>query len=39
MDKYTSELGGETEVEDDGDFTVTFSVRMPAPADDDTDER
>lgn len=30
------ETGSEIEVEEDGDYTVTFSMRLPAPpADDD----
>lgn len=35
MDKYTSDTGSEVEVEDDGDFTVTFPMRMPAPSGND----
>lgn len=32
------ETGSEIEMEDDGDFTVTFPMRMPPPRR-DTDER
>ncbi|GAA1887992.1 hypothetical protein GCM10009837_07280 [Streptomyces durmitorensis] len=34
MDKYTTDTGSEVEVEDDGDFTVTFSMQLTKPADD-----
>lgn len=38
MDRYTTESGSEVEAEDEGDFTVTFSMRLPAPPADDTDD-
>jgi hypothetical protein len=32
------ETGSEIEVEEDGDFTVTFSMRLPSKSDDDKQE-
>lgn len=37
MTLINPETGSEVEIEDDGDFTVTFSMTLPQPAD-DTDE-
>ncbi|MFH8751095.1 hypothetical protein ACH4GK_31860 [Streptomyces rimosus] len=34
MPEINPETGSEIEMEDDGDFTVTFSMTMPQPADD-----
>jgi hypothetical protein len=31
------ETGSQVEIEDDGDFTVTFPMRMPPPPADDTE--
>lgn len=36
MAKYETESGSTVETEDDGDYTVTFSMSLPQqPADDD----
>ena len=37
MTLINPETGSAVEIEDDGDFTVTFSMTLPQPAD-DTDE-
>lgn len=29
------ETGGDIEIEDDGDFTITFPMRLPEPTDND----
>lgn len=29
------ETGSDVEIEDDGDYTITFSMTLPAPADDE----
>lgn len=33
------ETGSEIEIEDDGDFTVTFSMALPQEPEEDTDQR
>lgn len=33
------QTGSEVEMDDDGDFTVTFSMTLPQPPAEDTDER
>jgi hypothetical protein len=38
MPLINPETGTEVEIEADGDFTVTFSMTLPPPAADDTDE-
>ncbi len=38
MARYTTESGSEVEVEPDGDYAITFSMRLPDPTPDDTDE-
>jgi hypothetical protein len=38
MGLINPETGSEVEVEDDGDFTVTFSMALPPQSADDTDE-
>lgn len=36
MAKYQTETGSEVETEDDGDYTITFSMSLPPkPADDE----
>lgn len=35
MAKYQTETGSEVETEDDGDYTVTFSMSLPQPPADD----
>ena len=35
MSSYQTESGSEVEIEDDGDYTVTFSMSLPQKSDDD----
>lgn len=36
MAKYQTETGSEVETEDDGDYTVTFSMSLPQESDDES---
>lgn len=39
MGLINPETGSEVEIEDDGDFTVTFSMTIPQQPDEDADQR
>lgn len=38
MGQINPETGSDVEIEDDGDFTVTFSMTLPTKPADDADE-